>query len=122
MNSFFLKKTIHQSIFLYHYIMTLLIIIATIIALIPIVFIKQYIITKKFNYLIFALLTYIILIICYIKIFSNKAISSTYIILQILQILTMVVIGILLYKEKINFNKIIGIFLGIISIKILYSN
>jgi drug/metabolite transporter (DMT)-like permease len=101
--------------------MTLWIIIATIIALIPIVFIKQYIITKKFNYLIFALLTYIILIICYINIFSNKAISSTYIILQILQILTMVVIGILLYKEKINFNKIIGIFLGIMSIKILGS-
>ncbi len=100
--------------------MNLWIIIATIIALIPILLIKQYIITKNFNYLILALLTYIVLIICYINIFSHNIISTTYTILQILQILTMVIIGIILYKENINFNKIIGLILGIISIYLLY--
>ena len=99
--------------------MNLWIIIATIIALIPILLIKNYIITKNFNYLIFALIAYIILIICYINIFSNNVIS-TYTILQILQILAMVIIGIILYKENINFTKIIGLILGIISIYLLY--
>ena len=96
------------------------IIIATIIALIPVLLIKQYIVTKNFNYLILALIAYIVLIICYINIFNTNVVSSTYVILQILQILIMVIIGIILYKENINITKIIGIILGILAIVLLY--
>ena len=96
------------------------IIIATIIALIPVLLIKQYIVTKNFNYLILALIAYIVLIICYINIFNTNVVSSTYVILQILQILIMVIIGIILYKENINITKIIVIILGILAIVLLY--
>ena len=45
--------------------------------------------------------------------------SNIYVILQILQILIVVIMGLLLFNEKINKKKIIGIVFGIISINFL---
>lgn len=91
---------------------TILLIITSIIALIPIFLIKKYIITKNNNYLYIALFFYILLLISYIKIFSKSEISTAYIILQILQILIIAIGGILIFKEKLSANKIIGILTG----------
>jgi len=95
------------------------IILATLIALLPVILIKQYIITNNFTYLIISLFAYIILIISYINIFRSGDIVSFYTILQILQILIAIIIGLVLFKEPITFNKIVGIILSIISITLL---
>jgi multidrug transporter EmrE-like cation transporter len=98
----------------------ILLLFATCIALLPIIFIKYYIKTNKYIYLCLALICYILLLISYIKIFrTGQEISTIYIILQILQILIVFIVGILLFSEKINKNKIIGSGLGILSIYLL---
>ena len=95
------------------------IIIATIIALLPVILIKQYIATKNIIFLIISLIAYIILMTCYIKIFSSGDMSSIYTILQILQILVVIIFGVIILKEPITVNKIVGIILSIISITLL---
>jgi multidrug transporter EmrE-like cation transporter len=91
-------------------------IIASIVAIIPLFLIKQYLVYKHVYYLYLSLLTYVILIYTYLKIFDKSELSSMYIILQITQILLVITGGILLFKESLTFNKVIGIIAGIISI------
>ena len=95
------------------------IIIASIIALLPLYFIKKYIQTNKKYNIIISILLYCILTYLYINIFRKGEISNYYIILQILQILIVVLMGLLLFNEKINIKKIMGIIFGIISINFL---
>jgi multidrug transporter EmrE-like cation transporter len=95
---------------------TTLLVVTSIIALIPIFLIKKYINTKNNNYLYIACVFYLLLLLSYIKVFSQREMSSSYIILQIIQILIIVIGGILLFKEKISLNKLIGIFAGFASI------
>ena len=97
--------------------MNYLIIFATIVAILPVVFIKSYIKNNNKFYLIAAVLCYLLLLISYIKLFkSGYEISQIYIVLQILQIILISVIGILLFNEKLNKYKIIGTILGVFSI------
>lgn len=96
-----------------------LIIIASIIAILPLYFIKKYIQTNKYIYIYITILLYYILTFLYIKIFRKGEMSSYYIILQILQILIVVIMGLTLFNETINIKKIIGIIFGIISINFL---
>ena len=91
---------------------TTLLLITSIIALIPIFLIKKYINTKNNNYLYIAGIFYLLLLLSYIKVFSQREMSSSYIILQIMQILIIVIGGILLFREKISLNKLIGILAG----------
>ena len=90
-----MKNLIKLNILKYNYIImnNLWLVFATIIALLPVLLIKQYIATKNIFYLIISLIAYVILIICYINIFSVSNISSTYTILQILQILVVIIVG-----------------------------
>jgi len=98
----------------------LLLFFATVIAILPVVFIKYYIKHNNNIFLGFALLCYILLLISYIKIFrSGEELSIVYTILQILQILIVLFVGILLFNEKINYNKIIGTILGIAGVYFL---
>jgi multidrug transporter EmrE-like cation transporter len=55
----------------------------------------------------------------YIKLFETTEISSTYTILQILQILIVLLIGVLLFNESLTLNKVIGILFGLVSIYLL---
>ncbi len=92
----------------------LIVIIATIIALLPVIFIKKYIKTKNSIYLLLSLVLYILLIVAYIKLFSQGIdVSTIYTLLQILQILIVFIVGIFYFKEDITRNKIIGTGLGI---------
>ncbi len=97
-------------------------ILATILALLAIYFIKQYISNKNNIYLVLTILSYLLLIYAYIKLFEKAEVSSTYTILQILQILIVLVMGIIFFKESINMTKMIGIILGTISIYFLLKN
>jgi drug/metabolite transporter (DMT)-like permease len=96
-----------------------IIIIASIIALLPLYFIKKYIQTNKKYNIIVSILLYCILTYLYINIFRKGETSNIYVILQILQILIVVIMGLILFNEKINIKKIIGIIFGIISINFL---
>lgn len=96
-----------------------LIIIASIIAILPLYFIKKYIQYNKKIYIFISILLYCIMTFLYIKIFRKGEMSSYYIILQILQILIVVIMGLTLFNETINIKKIMGIIFGIISINFL---
>lgn len=98
---------------------TILLIITSIIALLPIFLIKKYINTKNKSYLFIAGFFYLLLLLSYIEIFTRKEITSSYTLLQILQVLIVVIYGLLILKENLNFNKIIGIASGMICIYFL---
>ena len=98
----------------------LLLLITTIIAILPVIFIKKYIISKNNFYVILGLVTYALLFLCYYNLFSlGKEVSIVYTILQILQIFIVFIVGILMFNESITNNKIIGTLLGITSIYFL---
>ena len=105
-----------------NYYIILLALIATIIAILPLIFIKKYIMNKEFYNLVIALVLYILLLLSYIKLFEKGELSSLYIVLQILQIFLVLVVGILMFNESINMTKIIGILLGSVSIYLLLKN
>ena len=90
--------------------------IATVIALLPVFFIKKYILTKNYKYLLACIPLYLMLVISYINLFKNDNIGAMYTILQILQILLVVIGGIIIFKEKVDTNKVIGITFGLLSI------
>lgn len=96
----------------------LILIIASIVAIIPVFFIKQYLISGNFNYLVLAMLSYLGLLISYLHIFKQKEVSKSYTILQVIQVLLVVIYGYLI-GEKLNSKKIMGIVAGIISINLL---
>ncbi len=94
-------------------------IFATIIALLPLFFIKKYIQTKQLIYLFISMILYFFLMLSYVKLFEKNELSSNYTILQLLQILTVIIIGILIFGESITINKVTGILLALISIYLL---
>lgn len=97
----------------------ILLLVTSIIALIPIFFIKKYINTKNIINLYIAAFFYILLLLSYVKIFTRSEISTSYTILQVIQILIIALGGIFIYNEKLNINKILGILSGFICIYFL---
>lgn len=98
----------------------LLILFSTIVAILPIIFIKKYILTKNYSYILISLILYVLLAVSYINIFKEGIeLSIVYTILQILQILVIFFVGIFYFNEKLNQNKIIGTILGISSVYFL---
>ena len=100
----------------------ILLIITSIIALLPVFLIKKYINTKNKNFLILAGFFYLLLLLSYIEVFSRSEVTSSYTLLQILQVLIIVLGGIFIFKENLNSNKIIGIISGILCIYFLTKN
>jgi multidrug transporter EmrE-like cation transporter len=94
----------------------ILLLIATIVALTPVILIKQYTKTQNKNLLIVVAILYFILAYTYIQIFRVSEVSKSYSLLQVLQILLVVILGTLLFKEKITQNKIIGVVAGMIAV------
>jgi len=92
---------------------------ATIIAILPIYFIKQFLLTNEISNLFYALLLYIILIKSYIEIFKQKQISSSYTLLQITQILLVVIGSVIFFNEQLSYKKISGVLLGLLSVYLL---
>ena len=99
----------------------LLLLTATIIAILPVFLIKKYIVTNNNMFLIIALFSYVLLLFTYLKLFKTNGedISTIYTLLQILQILVVYFVGIFYFNEKTNLNKIVGTAFGIISIYFL---
>lgn len=93
--------------------------ISSLIALTPIILIKEYIKSENYWYLFLALLCYVVLIVLYINIFKDSELSSTYTILQIIDVLTIVFIGICYYHESISTEKAVGISVSLFAIYLL---
>ena len=94
-----------------------LLLTATLIAIIPVILIKQYIKSKNNIYLAISLILYVLLMLAYIQLFSKGLeISTIYILLQVLQIIVVSLVGTMYFKEKITLNKVIGTLFGIGSI------
>lgn len=101
----------------------LYLIIATVSALLAPIFIKKYTVNKNakfsFIWIIVSIVSYLILLLTYIKLFDGRDLGIYYILLQILQIIIIIPIGIILFGESINSMQIIGVILAIISIFLL---
>jgi multidrug transporter EmrE-like cation transporter len=98
----------------------LLILFSTIVAILPVIFIKKYVLTKNYSYILMSLILYVLLAVSYINIFKEGIeLSIVYTLLQILQILVIFFVGIFYFNENINQNKIIGTILGISSVYFL---
>jgi len=95
--------------------------IAAIAAALPIPFIKIYTETKKFIWIFLSMFSYLILILSYSIILTDKNISIIYPILKVLSVIIVVIAGIIVFKNNLDMKTIIGIIFGIISIYILSS-
>ncbi len=93
--------------------------IASISAVSTSILIKEYTVTNDNTYIYLTILAYLILMISYINIFQNNELSSTYTVLQIIQILLIIMFGYVFLNEKLNSKKIIGYISGLICIYLL---
>jgi multidrug transporter EmrE-like cation transporter len=100
----------------------LYVIIASLTAISTAFLIKKYTKTHENIYIILTIIAYLILLITYIKIFSEKEVSTMYTILQIIQILIIIIIGFIFFDEKLNTTKVIGFGSGILSVYLLNKN
>lgn len=93
--------------------------IAAIAAAIPIPFIKRYTQTHNLLWIALSAISYIILILAYSIILTNKNITIVYPILKVLSVLIVIGAGLLIFSNRIDLHTVIGIGLGITSIYIL---
>lgn len=93
--------------------------VATIVAILPIVTIKQYLATNEYMYIALTMMLYIVLMISYINILKASDVSNIYPILQVLQILIIVIYGIVILGETLWIEKIIGLACGFVSVYLL---
>jgi len=97
----------------------LLLFLQIIISIIPLALIKKYIISGNLWLLILCLICYSIMIAIYINLLRTNGLSKMYTLVQILQVLLVVLMGILFFNEKLSLNIIIGLLFGIIAIYLL---
>jgi len=96
--------------------------VATIVAILPIVAIKQYLITNEYMYLVLTMILYFALMISYVNILKTSDVSNIYPILQVLQILLIIIYGIIILGETLYTEKIIGIACGFAAVYLLSKN
>lgn len=92
--------------------------LASVIAILPVFLIKRFILTHNYLYILASLLCYGIMTVAYINLFQQR-VGTVYTLLQVLQVLIVVVGSLVLFNEKIDRNKIIGISFGVLCIYFL---
>ena len=96
-----------------------LLLLQIIISIIPLALIKKYILNDNTWLLILCLLFYSVMIAIYIKLLRNDGLNKVYTLVQILQVILVVLMGILFFNEKLSLNIIIGLLFGIVAIYLL---
>ena len=96
-----------------------LLLLQIIISIIPLALIKKYILNGNMLLLVLCLLFYSVMIAIYIKLLRNDGLSKVYTLVQILQVILVVLMGILFFNEKLSLNIIIGLLFGIVAIYLL---
>ena len=97
-------------------------IIAAITPAIPVSFMKYYIETKNIRWVIFSMLSYLLLIYAYYNILNNKNIIVVYTITKALSILIVVLSGYFLFNDKIDVKSMTAILLLLTSLYLLESS
>ena len=95
------------------------IVLAAIVAAIPVPLIKLYTKSKNNIYILLSLLSYIILILAYSNLLYHENISLIYPLVKAVSILIVVTAGIIAFKEKLDLQYVLGILSGILSIYLL---
>jgi multidrug transporter EmrE-like cation transporter len=95
--------------------------VAAIAAAIPIPFIKFYTETHNKFWIILSVISYVTLVYAYSIILSHKNIAIVYPVLKVLSVLIVIITGLLVFNNKLDFTTMVGIFLGISSIYLLSS-
>jgi len=85
----------------------------------PILFLQLYKRNKQILWLIFSVLSYIVLIYAYTNIMYISNIEVLYGIIKIFSIMMVVVASVLFFKAKIHTNVIVGLFFGVLAIYFL---
>lgn len=93
--------------------------VAAISAALPIPLIKEYTLTKNCMWIILSIFIYCILVLSYSIVLVDKNIIIVYPILKVLSAMIVVLSGVVFFNNKLDFESIIGILLGIITIYIL---
>ena len=97
-----------------------LILIAAITSALPITLVKQYNSTNEMKWLFFAIISYLILILCYIRLLKTDSnIATLYPFIKIISIFVVLFIAVYYYGEKLEWKHIIGVLLGAIGIYLL---
>jgi len=97
-------------------------IIAAITPAIPVSFMKYYIETKNIRWIIFSIMSYLLLIYAYYIILNNKNIILIYTISKALSILVVVFSGYFLFNDKLDAKSITAILLLFASLYLLQSS
>ena len=97
-------------------------IIAAITPAIPVSFMKYYIETKNIRWIIFSIMSYLLLIYAYYIILNNKNIIVIYTISKALSILVVVFSGYFLFNDKLDAKSITAILLLFASLYLLKSS
>jgi multidrug transporter EmrE-like cation transporter len=96
-----------------------LIVLGAITSAIPALCMKQYAHSHEIHWLLISLISYIILLYVYYKLFEFSGVSVLYPLLKVLSILFVIGTGVLVFGEKITINIAAGILLGVGSIYLL---
>jgi hypothetical protein len=83
---------------------------------IPFCMVKQFIVTNEWQYILFAILGYSFLTFLYSQLLKSQDMSCLYSLINIFSILTVIFVGMIFYKEKIDIYSTCGIILSIIAI------
>jgi multidrug transporter EmrE-like cation transporter len=94
-------------------------IFATIVAILPVFFIKKHIQEDNYIYLLLAMVCYMLLLISYLNLFRREEVTIAYPMLQVFQVVIVVLYGTIFLQEKVDTNKVIGLVLGGTSIYLL---
>jgi multidrug transporter EmrE-like cation transporter len=97
----------------------ILFLIAAIAAAIPPPLLKAYNETGKKYYVVFSVISYLVLIMSYILILRDYEMSTIYPFLKILSILIVVGTGLFIFQEKLTGAKMVGIILGLVAMYLL---
>ena len=89
--------------------------ITTVVAITPTLLIKKYLADGETNIWLFvsALVGYILLALCYLKLYRHGDLSKTFTLLHVCEILLVTAVGITLFKESLTPRVIVGTLLGV---------
>jgi drug/metabolite transporter (DMT)-like permease len=88
---------------------------------IPIILINKYIKSKQFFLLLISLLCYILVIVCYIKIFQKGNVITYYVIMKLISDILVIYYGIFFFNQILNIKQKIGLMLALISVYLISS-
>ena len=86
---------------------------------VPALFVKEYIADKKWIWLLASAVSYTVLLIAYINLFSTGNVHVLYPIIKVVSILLVVLGGIALFRERIGWKGVAGMICACIAIALL---